>query len=281
MDFSFYIFLSTTIIYSFIILSVFKLHLIIINLGVADKKIVKGKLLMSLFAAILVAITFSQTAHLLRQYSAGALFFYAVVLFQQKKIRKSYLFMFSAILIHNSVLIPCVIFYLTSCFIGKGRSILSNLFLLFFVIIILGFGINTVIIEKFPQFLVIDNGSIPTSLFVSDLAILFAFLILCKGYSKTMPVLFYAPFGYLGFLLAIYQYDFIFLRFYFFWDFFRVLIFCMIIHRFNDRSSSVLSISNLPVFLCIIFFTFRYYSGGWSYELFGAELLTFSVLHLL
>ena len=259
-----YVFLSVFIIYHSIIKLSLKYMLSIFN-----QPISRSHIFIILSWCILVAITFSTATHLVRQYLAIALFSYALVAL----INKSYLlFLFLivfSIMTHYSMLIIQLIFAVS--LILKPLFIKSKVFV-FLMIVSTSFVFSIVlesvdIIKTFLEgvnYSINDNDELSPLLMIMDLAIFSLFFYLYReSKSKNVLMLLLFVVLYVGFLITIHNYNYIFLRFYLIFDVIRAILGALIILKINFTPRRVFVPASVLLFAA--YFLLRFYMSPWHY----------------
>jgi hypothetical protein len=260
----FYVFLNVFIIYHAIIKLTIKYVL-----NVLDCPISRLNIFIILLWCILVAITFSTTTHLIRQYLAIAIFSYACVAL----INKSYLLCFVlvafSVMTHYSMLI---ILFVSSISLVFRPLFLKFKFSLSLVIISASF-ILSIIFENvgvIKSLLATLNYSGGGDLSVSPLLIIFDLLIFSlffclyrRSKSKQLKMLLFLVVVYVGFLITIHNYNYIFLRFYFIFDVIRSILGTLIILKINFTPRLVFIPASVLLFFT--YFLLRFYMSPWSY----------------
>ena len=259
----FYLFLSVFIIYH----SIMNLTLKYLS-SVFNHPAIRYHIFTILLWCILVAITFSTSTHLVRQYLAIAILSYAIVAL----INKGYLlFLFFAVfsvMTHYSMLVILLLFAVS--LILKALFIKSKYFP--FLVIVFSFmlsivfgsiGMVNVFMAK-ANYSIGDGNDVSLLLMTMDLMIFFLFYYFYgKDNNGNMQIMLSFIVVYVGFLIVIHDYNYIFLRFYFVIDVIRSILGALIIVKINFTPRRVFV--PVSVLLFSVYFLLRFYVSPWDY----------------
>lgn len=259
-DFKGYMFVTSFIIYGVIGYSAIELmRYISDSLELQVNNVVKIYLI--LFFAMFVAITFSQTLHLVRQYLALSFLFLGIsLLIRDNKLTGCISLIFS-ILTHNSMVLPLIILGV-AIFTFRSKYHKISLVSVGFVFIISKVFMYYISL-RYPYFNDMDNGSIPLSLILIDFILATVFFFVFYVYKVEKTIAYYICLFYLLFLFSVSSNEFVFLRFYFAMDFIRVIMFSYILYYL-----SLGRFDNFLIFGFVLFpivFILRLHFNPWFY----------------
>ena len=259
-----YVFLSVFIIYH----SIIKLSLKYMS-SIFHQPISRSHIFIMLLWCILVAITFSTATHLVRQYLSLAILSYAFVALINKNYLLCLFLMACSVMTHYSILV--ILFVFSASLMLKPLFLKSKL-LPILVVALASFLLsvifeNIIVIKALLEGLNYNigaNDNMSSWLAILDLTIFSLFLYLYrKSNNKYVLMLISFTVVYAGFLIAIHNYNYVLLRFYFVFDILRAILGTLIILKINFTPRRVF----IPVSILLFstYFLLRLYISPWSY----------------
>lgn len=260
-SFRLYVFITTFLIYSFSLFAIHRLMLlwfrIKLNVDLLHSYFLFYFLIVLNFS-IFLSFTFSLTGHLVRQYLAMSIVFYAIVLHVDNK-KSAIFFILISCLIHNSVLLISLLYFVSYYLSIRAKKIDAFLkYIIFFVFINL--FVRYYLYNYFSLYLTMDNGIIPYYLILLDGSLLVIYFLSCYSLASELVGLYFFPLVYYIFLISFIDVDFIFLRYYFYMDFIRVVIIFYLVYRYVKIS--FVPLFSFISFLFVVLFYFRFESSG-------------------
>ena len=220
--------------------------------------------------ASFVAITFSLSGHLVRQYLAGSVLFFgfAVLIFSERRWVIGSILILLAPLIHNSAAIPAVITILVFVLRHRRAFLWPTLVLFAF----LGYygvtfipGYDSVVSEATQA---ADEGAIHPVIVAADVALVVLALGLNSAHphlqsKRQLSLILWACVLFASFLVLVSGVSLLFLRFYFYVEFFRVLLIGFIFGRYARTvgPTAVLVAGSFS----LLYFSLRFNFSAWDY----------------
>lgn len=244
-------------------------------IDLSSKLLLPNKLMLACIVfAICGGVTFTQSTHLIRQYLAASLLFYFFVTFQNARRLKLLALVLIGTFVHNSFIIPAL--FVVISFYTCKHSAPNRVGIWHYVMIaIAGYCIgHTLIIPNIylPEYrLAVSDGE------VSEFVLLFDISLASTGYviyhflrkRSDFPYLLFSAAmlfitAYISFLVAIYPSPILFLRFYFYIEFFRVIFVIMTAWALITLNKNTFSIYLLG-FAGIVIMELRALTSPWDY----------------
>lgn len=252
-----------------------------------------GFILLFIFFGIVAAINFSQVSHLIRQYIAGSLMFCAAVFLHQKKYKISIIYSIMAVLTHNSVILILVLCFVSKKLVtNKPLVRISAGLILFIISYIFGDKLASGVLFISESHVNILHNTVGITTLLFDLTLwgilLLAFFIIPK--SKKLNMSSFKYFGYIvflysSFLLGVLKSDFLFLRFYLYLEWFRIIpmIYFFLIFKqyFSTKGYELAVISMGIISLSMLVMGLRIERAPWSYAASLPEMLVLSLPELI
>lgn len=243
--------------------------------------------IMAISFGMLICINFSETTHLIRQYICGSVLFLQFVWLFKKQYLKVFLAFIPSLLIHNSLIVPFFIIIIS--YVLFFQKIINNKILRLFLIPIItgsviGYAIN-IFVNQFNYETSVSSGGLffSMSLDVATYMLTLGFFLYSKN-SRNINMLVE---GYLIFFLMFVAFLFflrsnmtLYLRFYLYLEWFRVLGLISLTALFPIfKRSSILFV--LFFMFCFLFLQLRILRAPWTYEIGFIKLMSLNIFQIL
>jgi hypothetical protein len=228
----------------------------------------KYTLLMSIIWCSFVGITFSLTAHVVRQYLGFAVFLFGVLFLLNKRSFLGVVLIISAGFVHNSMFLFPILLLFSMVF---HKYIVKKV--VFIPAIIIAYILSNYLIMlqgSFPE--LINRGTLSewsSVLIFIDISLLVVYGYLYQDFNRIIIVKYFNAFLILLilFLVLFNNESLVFKRYYYFFDIIRsalgVLIIGKLIQKFNKNSQLILMILSISISISV--FILRFYKSTWDY----------------
>lgn len=265
--------------YFFHSFSIFLIYICVFLLSLEISKILRHKnnvnnssiyqdKIFAIFWTFLIAISFTLTSHVLKQYLSIMFFSLALIFFLKNKKIFFLFFLFLSIFTHNASIVLIAFFIFSYLFKNYFKS---NLFKLILISVSFAFGllflsiINAFGLSSLFMYGGMEEANLGITVLLDALMIFLVFFILPqKDDTNEIQFLKAFIFTFICFLVFARDIPIILSRVYFYMDIFRIFFGIYIYQSFKQNDRSI-------IFICLaligpIYWNLKLFSSGWNYS---------------